>query len=103
MDKSNRKLKILYEWIKANTSAMWQHRLHISSPGAHWSAPALLLGGVQATAGIKLTEREEQDRQQASDRPVLMMVILITIIIIRRRIRRRKKIKIIIITKNNKK
>ena len=29
MDKSNRKFKILYKYIKANTSAIWQHRLHI--------------------------------------------------------------------------
>ena len=30
MDKNNRKLKILYKRIKANTSAIWQNMLHIS-------------------------------------------------------------------------
>ena len=29
MDKNNCKLKILYKWIKANTSAIWHHMLHI--------------------------------------------------------------------------
>ena len=29
IDKSNCKLKILYKCIKANTSVMWQHMLHI--------------------------------------------------------------------------
>ena len=29
MDKNNCKLKILYKYIKANTSAIWQHMLHI--------------------------------------------------------------------------
>ena len=28
MDKNNRKLQILYKYIKANTSAIWQHTLH---------------------------------------------------------------------------
>ena len=35
MDKSNRKLKILYKCIKANTSAIWQHRLHIPPTKKH--------------------------------------------------------------------
>ena len=29
MDKNNCKLKILYKGIKANSSAIWQHMLHI--------------------------------------------------------------------------
>ena len=29
MDKNNCKLKILYKCIKTNTSAIWQHMLHI--------------------------------------------------------------------------
>ena len=29
MDKNNRKLKILHKCMKANTSAIWQHMLHI--------------------------------------------------------------------------
>ena len=29
MDKNNRKLKIPYKYIKANTGAIWQHMLHI--------------------------------------------------------------------------
>ena len=29
MDKNNRKLNILYKCITANTSALWQHVLHI--------------------------------------------------------------------------
>ena len=28
-DKNNRKFKILYKFIKASTSAIWQHMLHI--------------------------------------------------------------------------
>ena len=30
MDKNNRKLKILYKCIMANTSAIWQRTLHVS-------------------------------------------------------------------------
>ena len=29
MDKNNQKSKIRYKCIKGNTSALWQHRLHI--------------------------------------------------------------------------
>ena len=38
MDKNNRKLKILYKCIKANTSAIWQHMLHIP-PTKAYSSP----------------------------------------------------------------
>ena len=39
MDKNNRKLKLLYKYIQANTSAICQHMLHIPPTKVHISQP----------------------------------------------------------------